>query len=130
MRFKDKVCVVSGGGSGIGRAACERFAREGGKVTVVDVNEAHGNDTVASIAHAGGESMFAKANVADSNEVQQAIRQTVAKWGQVDVVVNDAAMMTFTPIVDLSEADFDRVLSVNLRSVFLFCKYAVPHMPH
>jgi NAD(P)-dependent dehydrogenase (short-subunit alcohol dehydrogenase family) len=129
MRFKDKVCVVSGGGSGIGRAACERFAHEGGRVTVVDVNEAHGNDTVATIAHASGESIYAKANVADSNEVQQAIQQTIAKWGHVDVVVNDAATMTFAPIVDLPEADWDRVLSVNLRSVFLFCKYAVPHMP-
>jgi len=128
MRFKDKVCVVSGGGSGIGRASCERFAREGGKVTVVDVNEAHGNDTVETIAHSGGESMFAKANVAESTDVQQAIRSTVAKWRRVDVLVNDAAMMTFKPLVDLPEADWDRVLAVNLRSVFLFCKYAVPHM--
>ena len=71
----------------------------------------------------------AKCDVANSKEVQAAIQAGVAKWGRIDVVVNDAAMMTFKPIVDLPEEDFDKVLAVNLRSVFLFCKYAIPHMP-
>lgn len=129
MRFTDKVCVVTGGGSGIGRAACVRFAAEGGKVCVVDLNEAHGNETVQAITQAGGESIFAKTNVADSPEVQAAIKVILEKWGKVDVVVNDAAMMTFSPLVDTPEEDWERVMGVNLRSVFLFCKYAVPHMP-
>ncbi len=129
MRFTDKVCVVTGGGSGIGRAACVRFAAEGGKVCVVDLNEAHGNETVQAITQAGGESIFAKTNVADSPAVQAAIKVTLDKWGKVDVVVNDAAMMTFSPLVDTPEEDWERVMGVNLRSVFLFCKYAVPHMP-
>ncbi len=129
MRFKDKVCVVSGGGSGIGRAACERFAAEGGWVVVVDINVEHGNETVKTINAAGGQAIFAKANVADSAEVQAAIKACVDKWGKIDVVVNDAAMMTFSPLVDLPEEDWDKVMGVNLRSVFLFCKYAVPHMP-
>lgn len=128
MRFSGKVCLVTGGGSGIGRAACERFAREGGKVTVVDIDEAHGAETVRTIAEAGGEGVFAKANVANSDEVQRAIKETVAQWGRIDVLVNDAAIMTFSPLVDLPEDDWERVMSVNLRSVFLFCKYAVPHM--
>ncbi|HZB94838.1 MAG TPA: SDR family NAD(P)-dependent oxidoreductase [Herpetosiphonaceae bacterium] len=129
MRFKDKVCIVSGGGSGIGQAACERFAAEGGKVCVVDLNADHGNETVQKITKAGGEAIFAKANVGNSAEVQAAIKATVDKWGKIDVVVNDAAMMTFKPIVELSEDDWNKVLDVNLTSVFLFCKYAVPHMP-
>jgi len=129
MRFTDKVCVVTGGGSGIGRAACVRFAAEGGKVCVVDLNEAHGNETVQAITQAGGESIFAKTNVADSPAVQAAIKVILEKWGKVDVVVNDAAMMTFSPLVDTLEEDWERVMGVNLRSVFLFCKYAVPHMP-
>jgi glucose 1-dehydrogenase len=61
--------------------------------------------------------------------VQSAIKAAVDKWGRVDVVVNDAAMMTFKPIVELPDDDWDKVLNVNLRSVFLFCKYSVPHMP-
>ncbi len=129
MRFKDKVCIVSGGGSGIGQAACERFASEGGKVVVVDINEDHGNDTVQTITKSGGEAIFAKANVGDPAEVKAAVKAAVDKWGKIDVVVNDAAMMTFTPIVDLPEDDWDKVMNVNLRSVFLFCKYSVPHMP-
>ncbi len=129
MRFTDKICIVTGGGSGIGRAACQRFAAEGGKVTVADLNEAHGNETVDLIMKAGGEAIFAKTNVGESAEVRAAIDATVAKWGRIDVIVNDAAMMTFSPLLDLPEDDWDKVMGVNLRSVFLFCKYGVPHMP-
>jgi glucose 1-dehydrogenase len=129
MRFKDKVCLVTGGGSGIGKAACKRFAQEGGKVVVVDLNDQHGNQTVGEITQAKGEAIFSKCDVGDPNQIKQTIKTSVGKWGKIDVVVNDAAMMTFKPILDLPDDDFDKVLNVNLRSVFLFCKYAVPHMP-
>ncbi len=129
MRFTDKVCLVTGGGSGIGRAACKRFAAEGGKVVVVDLNEDHGNQTVKAITDAGGQAILAQADVSDSAEVQAAVKAAVEKWGKINVMVNDAAMMTFKPIVELPDEDWDRVLAVNLRSVFLFCKYGVPHMP-
>lgn len=129
MRFKDKVCIVTGGGSGIGRAACARFAREGGKIVVADLNEQHGGETVQAIVQANGEAVFAKCNVGEPADVKAAVRTAVDKWGGIDVVVNDAAMMTFQPIADLPDDDFDKVLNVNLRSVFLFCKYSLPHMP-
>lgn len=128
MRFKDKVCLVSGGGSGIGKATCLRLAREGGRVAVLDINE-DGKDTADEIQRAGGEAVFVKTDVSDSAQVQAAVRAAVERWGAVHVVVNDAAMMTFKPVVELADEDWDRVLAVNLRSVFLFCKYAVPHMP-
>lgn len=128
MRFQNKVCIVSGGGSGIGRATCERMAREGGSVVVADLNEQHGQETVKSIADQKGRALFVKCNVGNSADVQAAVDEAVKQWRKVDVVVNDAAMMTFSPIVDLSEEDWDKVLDVNLKSVFLFCKYAVPHM--
>ncbi len=128
MRFSEKVCVVSGAGSGIGKAVAKRFAQEGGKVTVVDINPDHGQQTVAEITSAKGDSIFAKCNVGDPAEIRAAIQATLNKWRQIDIVVNDAAMMTFKPVVDLPEADWDKVLNVNLRSVFLFCKYSVPHM--
>ena len=129
MRFKDKVCIVTGGGSGIGRAACERFAREGGRVVVVDLDADRGQETVAHIAEQGGEAIFARADVANPADVRAVVKATVDKWQAIHVVVNDAAMMTFKPIVDLPDDDWDKVLAVNLRSVFLFCKYSVPHMP-
>lgn len=128
-RFVDKVCLVTGGGSGIGKAACMRFASEGGKVAVVDLNEDHAKQTAEEIGKSGGEAIYAKADVSNSAEVRASIDAAVAKWGKLDVIVNDAAMMTFTPIVDLNEPDWDHVMAVNLRSVFLYCKYGVPHMP-
>jgi NAD(P)-dependent dehydrogenase (short-subunit alcohol dehydrogenase family) len=128
-RFNDKVCIVTGGGSGIGRACCERFAREGGRVVIADHNRAHGDETVAAIRAASGEAIFAQCDVSKSAEVQATMNAAVSRWGKVDVLVNNAAMMTFQPVTELSEADWDKVLTVNLKSVFMFCKYAIPHMP-
>lgn len=129
MRFKGKVCIVTGGGSGIGKATCNRFAHEGGRVVVVDLNEDHGNQTVQEIVAAKGEAIFSKCDVGSSEQIQATVKAALNKWTKIDVVVNDAAMMTFKPILDLPDDDFDKVLDVNLRSVFLFCKYSVPHMP-
>jgi glucose 1-dehydrogenase len=128
MRFQDRVCIVTGGGSGIGRSTCEQFAREGGRVLVVDLNEQHGNDAVKSITDAGGTAAFAQADVGVSAQVQAAVQAAVDRWSKIDVLVNNAAMMTFKPLLDLSEEEWDHVLAVNLKSVFLFCKYSIPHM--
>ena len=73
--------------------------------------------------------MFVKADVGNPDEIRAAVDAAVKKWGRVDVLVNNAAMMTFKPVVELSVAEWDKVLAVNLRSVFLFCKHAIPHMP-
>jgi glucose 1-dehydrogenase len=95
---------------------------------VVDLKEEHGNETVKTIRDAGGESIFVKADVSNPAEVKAVIKAAVDKWANIDVIVNDAAMMTFTPILNLADDDWDRVMAINLRSVFLFCKYGVPHM--
>lgn len=128
-RFVDKVVLVTGGGSGIGRAACLRFGQEGGRVVVADRDEQGGQETVQIIEKAGGQALFAKTDVSDSAQVRAAIQAAVDQWGKIDVIVNDAAMMTFQPILDLPEDAWDKVQAVNMRSVFLFCKYGVPHMP-
>jgi glucose 1-dehydrogenase len=123
------VCMVTGAGSGIGKAVALQLAREGGKVVVVDLNEQHGRQTVQEISSAHGQALFVKCDVGDPAEVAAAVQTTVERWQKVDVAVNDAAMMTFTPIVALSLDDWDKVLHVNLRSVFLLCKSVVPRMP-
>lgn len=129
MRFQDKVCLVTGAGSGIGKATSLQFAREGAKVLLADLSEQHGNETADEIAAAKGDAIFVKCDVGNPDNVKSAIKTAVDNWGKIDVLVNDAAMMTFLPIVQLPDDDFDKVLNVNLRSVFLFCKYTVPHMP-
>ena len=127
-RFEDKVCLVTGGGSGIGRATCLRLAYEGGKVLVVDVEDS-GDGTASRICDSGGEAEFFQANVSQSAQVQAAVQSAVSRWGHLDVMINNAATMSFDSVLELSEEDWDRVLNVNLRSVFLLCKYGVPHMP-
>ncbi len=97
-------------------------------MAVVDVNEAHGRETVEEIASAGGEALYAHADVSNVAQVKAAIAAAVARWRRIDVIVNDAAMMTFSPILDLPDDEWDKVMGVNLRSLFLFCKYGVPHM--
>ena len=96
-------------------------------MVVADIAD-DGNETVQEIEKAGGQAAFAKTDVSNSAQVQAAIKTAVDRWGRLDVIVNDAAMMTFTPIVDLPEDQWDKVMAVNMRSVFLFCKYGVPHM--
>src|SRR5690348_3619414 len=100
MRFSGKACVVTGAGSGIGKAVALQLAREGGAVLVVDLNEDHGRQTIHDISTAGGEARFTKCDVGEAAEVQAAVHEAVRHWQKIDVVVNDAAMMTFKPIID------------------------------
>ena len=129
MRFTDKVCVVTGAGSGIGKASAKRFAAEGGRVAVVDRAEPHGRQSADEIAAAKGQAIFIKCDVGDPRDIQAAVKAVVEKWAKIDVLVNDAAMMTFQPVLELPDEAWDQVLAVNLRSVFLLSKYCAPHMP-
>lgn len=128
MRFTDKVCLITGSGSGIGRAAAERFASEGGKVVVIDRDEKGGQETVDIITKANGIAAFVKCDVGNDDEIKNAVNFALSTYNKIDVLVNNAAMMTFKKIVDLSIEEWDMVMRVNLRSVFLFCKYCIPHM--
>jgi NAD(P)-dependent dehydrogenase (short-subunit alcohol dehydrogenase family) len=128
MRFQGKSCIVTGGGSGIGRATCLRLAAEGAGVTVIDIDPAGAQRTVDLIGAAGGSATAVTADVSSSAQVKAAVDRALARTGAVDVLVNNAAIMTFKPIVELAEEDWDRVLAVNLRSLFLFCRTCLPHM--
>jgi NAD(P)-dependent dehydrogenase (short-subunit alcohol dehydrogenase family) len=128
MRFKDKICLVTGGTSGIGQAACLRLGQEGATVVVVGRDEKAGGATVEQIKEEGADAIFVAADIGNPDQIKQCVDTVISKYGRVDVLVNDAAMMTFKPIVDLEIEEWDKVMAVNLRSVFLFCKYCIPHM--
>ena len=129
MRFSNKTCIVTGGGSGIGKATCVQMAAEGGRAVVADLDLKAAQATVDQIVAAGGQAVAAQVDVGNSAQVQAVIAKALAAYGSLDVIVNDAAMMTFQPIVDLAEADFFHVVTTNLGSVFYFSKYGAPHMP-
>jgi glucose 1-dehydrogenase len=128
MRFTNKVCLVTGAGSGIGRATAERFASEGGQVVVIDRDEKGGQETVDIIKKNNGIAIFSKCDVGNEDEIKASVDLALSTWNKIDVLVNNAAMMTFKKIVDLSTDEWDMVMRVNLRSVFLFCKLCIPHM--
>ena len=132
MRLKDKVCVVTGGAAGIGKATAARFAEEGAAVIICDLNEEQGIRTAAEIGAA-----FYKVNVADRQAVQGFIDAVVERYGRVDVLVNNAGVLrdgTLVKVKDgelvkqMSEADFDLVISVNLKGVFNCTQAIAPTM--
>jgi len=106
MRIANQICIITGGGSGIGRAASLQFAAEGGNVVVADLHLDAAQATVDLITVAGGKALAVAVDVGDSAQVQAVIAKAVSTHGSIDVIVNDAAMMTFTPIVDIVEAAF------------------------
>jgi 3-oxoacyl-[acyl-carrier protein] reductase len=129
MRLPNKVALVTGAGSGIGRATAELFAREGAKVTAVDLNEQAGRATVEAIEAAGGEAIFVRADVSDGDDVKRMTDTCVERFGRIDILYNNAGIaMQRTPIEEIDDALFDRIIAVNVRSVHLGAKHAVPHM--
>ena len=128
MRFSNKVCIITGAGSGIGRATAQRMASEGGSIVVADRDEKGGNETVELITQQNGSAIFSKCDVGIEADIKATVDATLAKWGKIDVLVNNAAMMTFKKIIDLNADEWDTLMRVNIRSVFLFCKYSIPHI--
>lgn len=128
-RFSDKTALVTGAGSGIGRATAHRLADEGADVVVSDVNEERGEDVVASIENAGTSATFVSANVANPEELQQLVENTVDTYGGLDIAVNNAGILTgFEDISDISEDDWERLIDVNLKGVWAGMKAELPVM--
>ena len=128
MRFKDKVAIVTGGASGIGRAIALGFAREGANVVVADVNEVEGQKTAQGVQELGRKSAFVKTDVSRSADVRALAEQTLGKFGRVDILVNDAGISTNEPFLETTEERWDRTIAINLKGVFLCCQAVAREM--
>ncbi len=131
MRLRDRIAVITGAGSGLGRAGALAFAREGARVVASDLDPASTEATVAAVRAAGGQACGVPADAGDRLHVKHLIDETVRQFGGLDILYNNAGIAPigrdgFTP--NIAEDDWDLVIRVNLTSVFLCCKYAVPVM--
>lgn len=124
MRLEDKVAVVTGGGSGIGRGVCLAYAREGAQVAVVDINLDGARETATQIEAQGGRALAIRCDVSDAEQVQNMVATTLAACGHIDVLFNGAGILYPTSLLDTSVEQWDRTLAVNLRGFFL-CLQAV-----
>jgi len=122
MRFKDRVALVTGAGAGIGQATAEQLASEGATVVVVDRDAASGEQVAATIREAGHAALFVEADVSSREQVEEAVAKATSDAGQVDVLVNNAAITNHTHFLDVTEAEFDEVIAVNLKSQFGFAQ--------
>jgi len=124
MRLAKKVALITGAGSGFGEGIARTFAREGAKVAIVDINQGAAQDVASAI---GNRAIALHADVSQRADVDAAVQATVAAFGGLDILVNNAGVAhRRAPLTEVSEEEFDRVLAVNLKSIFLFAKAAVP----
>ncbi len=131
MRLANKVAVVTGAGAGMGKAVALRFAREGARVVVAEINSAGGEATVEAIRRSEGEAIFVRADVSEEEEVKSMVAAAVKRYGRVDVLYNNAAVELHGQDArahELSAETWDRTHAINLRSVWLCSKYAIPSM--
>jgi NAD(P)-dependent dehydrogenase (short-subunit alcohol dehydrogenase family) len=128
MRLRDRVALVTGGASGIGRATARLLAQEGAAITIADLDASGGQAVVQEIVAGGGQALFVPCDVSRASDCQRAVQLTVATFGGLDILFNNAGLIRRADVLDTTEEEWDRVMAVNVKSVFLMSKYAIPHL--
>jgi NAD(P)-dependent dehydrogenase (short-subunit alcohol dehydrogenase family) len=126
--LRGKRALITGGASGIGRATALLFAREGAAVSVVDLDQAGGQTVAQAIVDGGGRAIFLACDVSLAADCQRAVQETVDELGGLDILFNNAGIIRRATVVETTEAEWDRVMAVNVKSIFLLSKYAIPFM--
>jgi len=128
MRLEGKVALISGGARGMGATEAKMFAREGAKVVIGDVLEEKGRQTEAEINETGGECLFVKLDVTSEAEWQMAVATAVARFGKLDILVNNAGIFRGNRVEDTTSEEWDQVMDINAKGVFLGTKHSIPEM--
>ena len=126
--LKNKRVIITGGASGIGKATVELFAEEGAAVAIVDINDADGKALAKEMRDSGGEAIYIHCDVTRVEDCQRAVQKTIDQLGGLDILFNNAGTIRRADVVETSEDEWDKVMAVNVKSVFLMSKYAVPVM--
>ena len=130
MRLNNKVCIITGAGGGMGKVAAEKFAEQGGKIAVFERDVDAGQNTVATIQQNGGEAAFFKVDIANEQDVKNAVAATVEQFGKIDVLYNNAGVIpeADNSVVNTSEEVWDLVMNINVKGIFFMTKYVIPEM--
>jgi NAD(P)-dependent dehydrogenase (short-subunit alcohol dehydrogenase family) len=128
MRLKNKVAIITGGGSGIGRATAELFAAEGAKVVVAEYRADAGGEVAQAISGTGGEALFAQVDVSEPAQVQHMVDVTLEAYGGIDILFNGAAILARGTALDTDEKTWNRVMAINLNGTFWCCRAVLPHL--
>ena len=128
MRLADKVALITGGTSGIGEATALLFSKEGARIAITGRNESRGQEVIKKITEAGGEAVFMKADVRNSEECRQTVEKTLQSYGRLDILFNNAGVYFHNTVVDCTEEEWDLTLDINLKGTYLMSKFALPAM--
>lgn len=127
-RLSGKVVIITGAGRGIGRRAALLFASEGAKLLLVDINAEAGESVAEEVLSEGGEAVFIKTDLTNAADVEAMVAAALERYGHIDVLYNNAGINHYGKLADTEESDWDKVMAVNVKSVYLTCKYVIPVM--
>src|SRR5271156_6563365 len=128
MQLSGKVALITGGASGIGRATALLFAREGAAIALADLNADAGQRVADEIAHSGGRAFFESVDVTRAADCQRVVERPLREYAKIDILFNNVGIIRRATVLDLSEHDWDRVMAVNVKSIYLLSREAIPHM--